>query len=34
MKNLEGLMVDENIDWDVLVKKTDGYSGADVTNVI
>lgn len=31
--NLKGMSLDENIDFDYLVKKTDGYSGADLSNV-
>jgi len=31
--NLKGIKIDENIDWDTLVKKSDGYSGADISNV-
>ena len=26
--------MDENIDWDLLVKKTEGYSGADISILI
>lgn len=26
--------VSSDIDWDYLVKKSEGYSGADITNVI
>jgi katanin p60 ATPase-containing subunit A1 len=25
--------VDENINWEQLMQKTDGYSGADISNV-
>lgn len=31
--NLRGLDLAEDIDWDRLVKITDGYSGADLSNV-
>lgn len=31
--NLKDIKVDENIDWELLVKNTDGYSGADISNV-
>lgn len=31
--NMKGLDMEEDIDWDKIVKKTDGYSGADITNV-
>ena len=31
--NLKGVTVDEKIDWDYLVKVTNGYSGADIANV-
>ncbi len=31
--NLKGMPVDENIDWNTLVEKTEGYSGADIANV-
>jgi len=31
--NLQGLKIAEEIQWDVLVQKTDGYSGADISNV-
>ncbi len=31
--NLKGVQLDEGIDWEYLVKKTDGYSGADLSNV-
>lgn len=27
------MVVDEGIDWDELVRMTDGYSGADISNV-
>ena len=30
---LKGLKTDEDIDWDILVKKTEMYSGADIANV-
>ena len=31
--NLKQIKVDEKIDWDMLLKSTDGYSGADISNV-
>lgn len=31
--NLRGISLDENIDWDYLIKISDGYSGADISNV-
>ena len=31
--NLRGIEVNEDIDWEELVRKTDGYSGADLSNV-
>jgi len=31
--NLRNIKLADNIDWDLLVKKSDGFSGADVTNV-
>lgn len=31
--NLRGIHLDDKIDWDLLVKKSDGYSGADISNV-
>jgi len=31
--NLRQVIVDEGIDWDSLVAKCDGYSGADISNV-
>lgn len=31
--NLKEIKLDENINWELLVKKTDGYSGADIANV-
>lgn len=31
--NLRGMVLKDNIDWDILVKKCDGYSGADISNV-
>ena len=31
--SLKQLKVDEKIDWSYLVKHTEGYSGADITNV-
>ena len=31
--NLKGIKLDPNIDFDMLCKKTKGYSGADISNV-
>lgn len=31
--NLRGMQLDESIDWDHLIKMTEGYSGADIANV-
>ena len=31
--NLKGVAVDKDVDWEYLVKKTEGYSGADISNV-
>lgn len=31
--NLRQLKIDEKIDWEALVKLTEGYSGADISNV-
>ncbi len=31
--NLRGIDLEDNIDWELLVKLTDGYSGADISNV-
>jgi katanin p60 ATPase-containing subunit A1 len=31
--NLKGLEVNDDIDYDEIVRKTDGYSGADMSNV-
>lgn len=31
--NSKGIPLDENIDWTNLVEKTEGYSGADISNV-
>lgn len=31
--NLKGIALEDNVDFDGLVKKTDGYSGADISNV-
>jgi katanin p60 ATPase-containing subunit A1 len=31
--NLKDIELDKNIDWDLLISKTVGYSGADVSNV-
>jgi katanin p60 ATPase-containing subunit A1 len=33
MINLKDIRMDADINWDYLVKKTDGYSGADISNV-
>ena len=33
MINLKGLAVSDNVDFDTLTKMTDGYSGADISNV-
>jgi katanin p60 ATPase-containing subunit A1 len=30
---MKGLDLESNIDWDMITKKTDGYSCADITNV-
>jgi katanin p60 ATPase-containing subunit A1 len=30
---LRGIQLAEDIDWDLLIKMTDGYSGADISNV-
>lgn len=30
---MKSIKCDENINWDELVKKTEGYSGADITNL-
>jgi len=32
--NLNKVLLDEKIDWEELVKRTDGYSGADISNVL
>ena len=31
--NLKGIALEDDIDFEILVAKTDGYSGADITNV-
>jgi len=31
--NLKGVTLEENINWNEIVKKTEGYSGADIANV-
>ena len=31
--NSKGVQLDESIDWDNLVSRTEGYSGADISNV-
>jgi len=31
--NLKDIKVQEDVDWEHLIKKTDGYSGADISNV-
>lgn len=31
--NLQGVSLEENINWDVIIKNTAGYSGADIANV-
>eukprot|EP00347_Sterkiella_histriomuscorum_P003854 403362685 len=31
--NLKDLKIEESVDWEYLVRKTDGYSGADISNV-
>lgn len=31
--NLKDVIVNEGIDWDKIIKSTDGYSGADIANV-
>lgn len=30
---MKGLEVEDDIDWDLIVDKTEGYSGADLSNV-
>lgn len=31
--NLKGVKIDQSVDFNLLVKKTKGYSGADISNV-
>mmetsp|Transcript_14487 Transcript_14487/g.14101 ORF Transcript_14487/g.14101 Transcript_14487/m.14101 type:complete len:133 (-) Transcript_14487:137-535(-) len=31
--NLKGIRTEEDVDWNILYKATDGYSGADISNV-
>lgn len=31
--NLRGISIDENVNWEELIRITDGYSGADLANV-
>lgn len=31
--NLKGMQLDANIEWNTLIKKCDGYSGSDISNV-
>jgi katanin p60 ATPase-containing subunit A1 len=31
--NLKGVQVDDNVDWNEIVKMTEGYSGSDIANV-
>lgn len=31
--NLRDITMDDNIDWDKLVKATEGFSGADIANI-
>lgn len=31
--NMKGLDVDDDIDWNYIVSKTEGYSGADMSNI-
>lgn len=31
--NLKGIKLEDNVDFNVIVKKTDGYSGSDISNV-
>jgi katanin p60 ATPase-containing subunit A1 len=31
--HLKNVKMDESVDLDVIIKKTEGYSGADITNV-
>jgi len=31
--NLEGMPLEDDVDWDILVDKTEGYSGCDLANV-
>jgi len=31
--NLKGIALEDNVDFDLLMKKSEGYSGADISNV-
>jgi katanin p60 ATPase-containing subunit A1 len=31
--NMKGLELEDGIDWDYIVKKTEGFSGADMSNI-
>ena len=31
--NLKDIKLGDDIDWDILVKRSEGYSGADISNV-
>lgn len=31
--NMRSVKCDDNMEWDQIIKKTEGYSGADITNV-
>ena len=31
--NLKGIKIDDNVQFEILIKKTKGYSGADISNV-
>ena len=33
MKKSKDIVLDKNINWDHLIKLTEGFSGADITNV-
>lgn len=33
MINMKGMDIDDDINWDYIVSKTDGYSGADMSNI-